>query len=41
MLEATGPSAEAAGPLHDLVRRLDSRQPIYGSRECYWPVAEF
>ena len=32
MLETEGPSAEAAGPLRELVRRLDSRQPIYGVR---------
>jgi predicted permease len=32
MLQTEGPSAEAAGPLRDLVRRLDSRQPIYGVR---------
>jgi predicted permease len=32
MLETEGPSAAAAEPLRDLVRRLDSRQPIYGVR---------
>ena len=32
MLETKGPSAEAAGPLRDLVRSLDSHQPIYGVR---------
>jgi putative ABC transport system permease protein len=32
MLQTEGPSAEAAGPLRDLVRRLDSRQAIYGVR---------
>jgi predicted permease len=32
LLETKGPSAEAAGPLRDLVRRLDSRQPMYGVR---------
>jgi predicted permease len=32
MLETEGPSSAAAEPLRDLVRRLDSRQPIYGVR---------
>ena len=32
MLETEGPSSEAAGPLRELVRRLDSRQPIYSVR---------
>jgi hypothetical protein len=32
MLETEGPSAGLAGPLRDLVRSLDSRQPIYGIR---------
>jgi len=32
MLETEGPSAGVAGPLRDLVRSLDSRQPIYGIR---------
>ncbi len=32
MLETEGASGEAAGALRDLVRRLDSRQPIYGVR---------
>ncbi len=32
MLETAGPSSAAAAPLRDLVRRLDSRQPIYGMR---------
>jgi predicted permease len=32
MLETGGPSSAAAEPLRDLVRRLDSRQPIYGVR---------
>jgi len=32
MLETEGPSSSAAEPLRDLVRRLDSRQPIYGIR---------
>jgi len=32
LLETEGPSAELAGPLRDLVRSLDSRQPIYGVR---------
>jgi len=32
MLETEGPSAGLAGPLRDLVRSLDSRQPIYGVR---------
>jgi putative ABC transport system permease protein len=32
MLETAGPSSAAAEPLRDLVRRLDSRQPIYGIR---------
>jgi predicted permease len=32
MLETEGPSSTAAEPLRDLVRRLDSRQPIYGVR---------
>jgi predicted permease len=32
MLETEGPSAGLAGPLCDLVRSLDSRQPIYGVR---------
>jgi predicted permease len=32
MLETEGPSAGVAGPLRDLVRSLDSRQPIYGVR---------
>jgi predicted permease len=32
MLETEGPSAAAAEPLRDMVRRLDSRQPIYGIR---------
>jgi ABC-type antimicrobial peptide transport system permease subunit len=32
MLETEGPSSAVAEPLRDLVRRLDSRQPIYGVR---------
>ena len=32
MLHTEGPSADATQPLRDLVRRLDSRQPIYGVR---------
>ena len=32
MLETEGASGEAAGPLRELVRRLDSRQPIYSVR---------
>jgi predicted permease len=32
MLETEGPSAGLSGPLRDLVRTLDSRQPIYGVR---------
>jgi predicted permease len=32
MLQTEGPSAAAARPLRDLVRSLDSRQPIYGVR---------
>jgi predicted permease len=32
LLETEGPSAGVAEPLRDLVRRLDSRQPIYGIR---------
>jgi macrolide transport system ATP-binding/permease protein len=32
MLQTEGPSAGVTGPLRDLVRRLDSRQPIYGVR---------
>jgi len=32
MLETAGPSSAAVEPLRDLVRRLDSRQPIYGIR---------
>ncbi|MGA2369922.1 MAG: ABC transporter permease [Candidatus Korobacteraceae bacterium] len=32
MLETEGPSSQAAGPLRELVRRLDSRQPIYSVR---------
>jgi len=32
MLETEGPSAGVAGPLRDLVRSLDSRQPVYGMR---------
>ena len=32
MLETTGPSSAPTEPLRDLVRRLDSRQPIYGIR---------
>jgi predicted permease len=32
MIETAGPSSAAAEPLRDLVRRLDSRQPIYGIR---------
>jgi predicted permease len=32
MLESEGPSSATAEPLRDLVRRLDSRQPIYGVR---------
>jgi macrolide transport system ATP-binding/permease protein len=32
MLETEGPSAGLTGPLRDLVRSLDSRQPIYGVR---------
>jgi macrolide transport system ATP-binding/permease protein len=32
MLESEGPSAGLSGPLRDLVRSLDSRQPIYGVR---------
>jgi ABC-type antimicrobial peptide transport system permease subunit len=32
MLETEGPSSAAAEPLRDMVRRLDSRQPIYGVR---------
>jgi predicted permease len=32
MLETEGPPAEEAGPLRDLVRRLDSNQPIYAVR---------
>jgi predicted permease len=32
MLETEGPSSAPGEPLRDLVRRLDSRQPIYGVR---------
>ena len=32
LLESEGPSAGLTGPLRDLVRSLDSRQPIYGVR---------
>ena len=32
LLQTEGPSAAATQPLRDLVRRLDSRQPIYGIR---------
>ena len=32
MLETEGPSSAAAEPLREMVRRLDSRQPIYGIR---------
>ena len=32
MLETDGPSSAAAEPLRGLVRRLDSRQPVYGVR---------
>jgi len=32
MLETEGPPADMAGPLRDLVRRLDSNQPIYAVR---------
>jgi predicted permease len=32
MLETEGPPADAAGPLRDLVRRLDANQPIYAVR---------
>ena len=32
LLETDGPSAGLAGPLRELVRSLDSRQPIYGIR---------
>ena len=32
MLETEGPSAGLTGPLRDLTRSLDSRQPIYGVR---------
>ncbi len=32
LLETEGPSAGLTGPLRDLVRSLDSRQPIYGVR---------
>jgi macrolide transport system ATP-binding/permease protein len=32
MLQTEGPSAGVTGSLRDLVRRLDSRQPIYGVR---------
>jgi len=32
MLETEGPSSAAAEPLREMVRRLDSRQPIYGVR---------
>ncbi len=32
LLETEGPSAGVTVPLRDLVRRLDSRQPIYGIR---------
>jgi predicted permease len=32
MLESAGASAELSGPLRDLVRALDSRQPIFGVR---------
>jgi predicted permease len=32
MLETEGPSAGLSGPLRNLVRTLDSRQPIYGVR---------
>jgi predicted permease len=32
LLETEGPSAGLSGPLRDLVRSLDSRQPIYGVR---------
>jgi len=32
MLETEGPSTAAAGPVRDLVRSLDSRQPIYSIR---------
>jgi predicted permease len=32
MLETKGPPSEEAGPLRDLVRRLDANQPIYAVR---------
>jgi predicted permease len=32
MLETEGPPADEAGPLRDLVRRLDANQPIYAIR---------
>ncbi len=32
MLETEGPPADEAGPLRDLVRRLDANQPIYALR---------
>jgi ABC-type antimicrobial peptide transport system permease subunit len=32
MLQTEGPSSAAAEPLREMVRRLDSRQPIYGIR---------
>jgi len=32
MLETEGPSAGLSGPLRDMVRSLDSRQPIFGVR---------
>ena len=32
MLETEGPPATMAGPLRDLVRRLDAKQPIYAVR---------
>jgi putative ABC transport system permease protein len=32
MLETEGPPAQEAGPLRDLVRRLDANQPIYAVR---------
>ena len=32
MLETAGASAELSGPLRDMVRSLDSRQPIFGVR---------
>jgi ABC-type antimicrobial peptide transport system permease subunit len=32
MLETEGPPADEAGPLRDLVRRLDANQPIYAVR---------